>query len=297
MAIVGIDWGSTNCRAYLIEAGAVIDSWSGARGVKSITDGRYSEVFEQILAPWRGQFNTVYLSGMITSRTGWCETPYAKCPINLKDLHGQARTLIQGGVRLYFMPGLCQFGEHPDVMRGEELQLLGLPPESDRRTVVMPGTHSKWAIVHDQQVERFRTIPTGEFYDLVLNHSLAGQLAAGDSFDAITFDDAVQRGFQNAVPVSDLFLARSRVILGRLEPDAVASFVSGLLIGNEIREGSIAFPHWRDQLTLIGEPVLCRLYARAFNELGASARTLSADFVSKGFVRIANSQSAQQKIG
>ncbi len=65
----------------------------------------------------------------------------------------------------------------PDVMRGEETQVLGwLAQHPDRQQgrhlVCHPGTHAKWVVVEDGRIVRFVTAMTGEMF-AVLSASTA----------------------------------------------------------------------------------------------------------------------------
>ena len=68
------------------------------------------------------------------------------------------------------LPGIAQRDpKAPDVMRGEETQLLGAlgVDAADDAVVCMPGTHSKWVRANGGTVERFATFMTGELFDVV----------------------------------------------------------------------------------------------------------------------------------
>jgi len=157
------------------------------------------------------------------------------------------------------------------VIRGEELQLFGATEGNDNAVVVMPGTHSKWAHLRDGEVRAFQTIVTGELFDVLLNNTLVGQLATEKHLITEVFTQAVIRGYESSAIISELFHTRSGVLLDELDPTHAHSYLSGLLIGNELREGvSIQQSTSTDGLNaiLIGSDELCKRYELAFKAVG-----------------------------
>ena len=171
-------------------------------------------------------------------------------------------------------------------MRGEELQLLGASETTPSGLFVIPGTHSKWASIRDARIEGFLTAPTGEIFDLLRNHSLIGALAQQGDWDAAAFGDGVQRGFAKSQTLSDLFSARARVLLGEQNGPASRAWLSGLLIGSEIREGLQFVGDDLDQLVLIGAESLCRKYLDAFDLLNIEARIAGGNVTLDAYRRI-----------
>lgn len=303
MINVGVDWGSSSFRAYLFDGnGKVIDFLESDTGIKFVEDGRFQETLFQQIGHWLNPGDGVVLSGMITSRNGWMETPYVSCPANLEQLmKGVVRTEANG-VDLIFLPGLSQAAPW-DVMRGEELQLFGVDSIQPIRLAVMPGTHSKWASVVAGEITGFHTIATGELFEILLNHSLVGGLGQGRTWRETDFANGVDKGFNSAGIVRDLFTCRAGVLLEQLSSDGVFSYLSGLLIGNEIREGttltSMSATHAQasafngnnndspnQSVTLIGNALLCQRYQSAFTQLGFSAVLGEDQAVVPGFAEI-----------
>jgi 2-dehydro-3-deoxygalactonokinase len=219
MGLIAIDWGSSNCRAYLLEGGQVVDRQETGRGLKFLDPKTFPAEFDEVVAHWTGAADTAILFGMVTSKHGWVETPYVACPANVDQILAASVQRAHGSMTLHFLPGLCQSAPAFDVMRGEEMQLFGLPPSPDPQVVVLPGTHSKWAVLRDGAVQTFRTIITGEIFQILLDHSLAGRLATSTEFNRPVFERAVRCGFDSATPIADVFSARSSVLLGALNGD------------------------------------------------------------------------------
>ncbi|MBX3530228.1 MAG: 2-dehydro-3-deoxygalactonokinase [Rhizobiaceae bacterium] len=285
---IGVDWGSTSLRAYLYARdGTVAEQRSDRRGIRFVTAGDFEAVLREFLAGWLLPGSKVALSGMVTSRNGWVETPYVDCPARLEDLSKSLLTRRVADAELVFVPGLCRRGPEPDVMRGEETQLLGLDPAGDReRIVVMPGTHSKWVLLRQGRIESFRTCMTGELYELLLAHSLIGRIAEGVDFSEAAFVAGAERGHASATPVSDLFGARAGVLTASMRAGDVAAYLSGLLVGNEIREGIAAFGAPAGPIEIVGARLLGERYAQALRQLGLSCRIAREDVAARGLWRV-----------
>jgi 2-dehydro-3-deoxygalactonokinase len=195
----------------------------------------------------------------------------------------------------------------PDVMRGEETQLLGaLPPDSTSpgpHLVVLPGTHTKWVRVEGDVVTDFSTSMTGELYGLLVRHSILGRLADvpphpdDDAFARgleIAFDDGGHPDVADGTDVlATLFSARTLVMTGRLEPTGVRDYISGLLIGAEVgrftRRFAVGHRHGPDRpsVTICANPTLSPRYARALQQLGIDATLAPPDTAARGLWRTA----------
>jgi 2-dehydro-3-deoxygalactonokinase len=171
-------------------------------------------------------------------------------------------------------------------MRGEETQLWGadLAPGA---CAVLPGTHSKWAwIGADGRIARFQTWMTGETFGLMRQHGLLGRLMVDGDFAATDFDDGVRRGLARpAQLLHSVFAARTAGLTGRRRPEALADFLSGVLIGAEVA-GALA-QGGVEAVTLIGEPALCERYARALALAGVSTTFAADDVTARGQWRLA----------
>ena len=76
----------------------------------------------------------------------------------------------------------------PDVIRGEETQIFGaLGNGSDNGQFILPGTHSKWALVENGQIVWFTTFMTGELFAVLCNHSILGSLMEEGEYDDAAF--------------------------------------------------------------------------------------------------------------
>ncbi len=297
MISCGIDWGSSTFRAYRFnERCDVIDSVSTSDGIRNLSsdDEQFEQVLFEKVGAWLNKDDVVLLSGMITSRAGWKETPYLECPVDVRTLANHAVEHRMRGVKLRFLPGLKQVMPAADVMRGEELQLLGSMGEHEKVTAILPGTHSKWASLEGPVLNGFRTIMTGELFELVRHQSLVGAIASSINIEQNDFLSGVSEGFKTDSIVADMFALRSAVLLEKLNSDEVHAKLSGMLIGHEIREG-LSLMGSVKKVMLVGNDTLCTLYELAFNHLGIDVARANDIAAVSGFRQIALKY-AQQRV-
>ncbi|HRJ68000.1 MAG TPA: 2-dehydro-3-deoxygalactonokinase [Beijerinckiaceae bacterium] len=279
MKRIVVDWGSSNFRAYRFGVeGALIERHQAEAGILTVRDGAFEDALEREIGHWLDPETEILLSGMITSRNGWVETPYLEPPASLSGLATRAVARpARTGARLLFLPGVCNRAPQPDVMRGEEIQVFGAVSPTEDALVVLPGTHSKWVSVRAGAIAGFSTFLTGEMFALLCQHSIIGRLippgAAGASNGA--FLEGVKLGFSGNPRglLNDVFTARAGALLGDFMPTEIAERLSGILIGHEIRAGfeSAIMPGLTP--LLVGEAALIARYAVAFSALGlASAK-------------------------
>lgn len=280
---VAVDWGTSNLRAWGIgSAGEVTFARSSPDGMGRLTREQYPSVLTGLLSEVRESVD-VLICGMAGARQGWLEAPYLDAPADLGTLaRGAVRPDMPGAqFAASILPGVCQreVGAE-DVMRGEETQLLGLSAliPGFSGLVIMPGTHSKWALLDGTILTRFSSAMTGELFELlrvhsVLRHSLGGELE-GEERD-IGFDAGLALGLDKPERLTaTLFKVRAGALLSGRSPAWCAGFLSGLLIGAEIGGqrnwiGSAEIP-------LIGSVGLCSLYQGALARLGAKSRIVDA---------------------
>ena len=270
---IAVDWGTTNRRAYRMERGQSVAQFADDLGLLSIRPGGFAEAVQDV----RDRLGDLpmLLAGMVGSNRGWHEAPYAECPAGPAEL---AASLLWVDSRTGIVPGVCQRGEHgPDVMRGEEIQLVGgiaagLIP--DQAIVCHPGTHAKWVEVQDGRIARFRTMMTGEVFALLRSHSILAA-ALGDAVEpGADFDAGVSQALAGEPLLSGLFRIRARGLLDVTTFNA-AAHASGLLIGNEVVGALRKFGG--EPVIVIGRGDLCELYARALNLAGCTSRCINGN--------------------
>lgn len=292
-----VDWGTSNFRAYCFaEDGTISGTHHAACGILSVENGAFEATLMREIGSWIDAGSEIFLSGMITSRNGWLETPYVEAPASLADLRAGARSMVlANGARLSFLPGVCTRAPTPDVMRGEEIQVFGSIAPQETATLILPGTHSKWVRVEEGRLASFRTFMTGELFATLKTHTILGRLIPANStgHDEAAFVKGVRQAHaaESAGILHELFTARSGVLLGALAPEAIEDFLSGLLIGAEIN-GGVALG-WADRpLVLVGDIRLCARYQRALEALGLACRIGPAEATVAGFRRLAERQEA-----
>ncbi len=282
-AIIG-DWGTSNLRLFRVEQGRVVARRDGP-GIGIV--GRQAEAaFAETMGPWldEGLPESIRLCGMVGARDGWVEAPYAECPADAESWRAAAVRMEWRGVPLSIMAGLtCVGGDGiPDVMRGEETQIFGACLREaafgqGRRLVLLPGTHSKWALVEDGRVVAFRTLPTGELFALLRDRSTLGPKveSADPAEEAAGFAEGLARGEEGRL-LASLFAARSMRLRAGRSADWALGYLSGLLIGCEISETRAALGD-AEEIVLIGDSRLTDRYARALEARGLASRALDGD--------------------
>ena len=294
-SIIGINWGSSNCRAHLIAPdGTVLDTLEAAAGVATLQRDGMVEMANRVHARWPGT-PRVYAAGMIGSNVGWTDAGYVECPAGFDRLRDELVSTRIGELSLHIVPGLACVRERdgaPDIMRGEETELLGLHASGrldDAPLVALPGTHTKWVHIEGGRVIEFMTAMSGEIYDRLTAAGLLASIVEGPSVDGAAFRDGVRTSASRTLGLGALlFGARARVIRGLLPKANAASYLRGLLIGSEIADALALFPQPRERaMPLVGSPVVCALYAAALDELGIASRMVaSAGAIARGFVEI-----------
>ncbi len=292
--LLALDWGTTSLRAFLMRGSQVLETRQSGHGIQHLPapgSAGFEQAFAAIAGDWVRQWPSVPIvaSGMVGSAQGWREAPYVPCPA---DLSGLARSLVRVptglGTDIAIAPGVLLDKPDllPDVMRGEEIQIAGALAENQQwapnACFVLPGTHSKWIRVEDGKLIHFSTYMTGELYAVLRQHSILGRLIP-ESSELCRVPD--REGFEMGLAESQrsrpgdlthqIFATRTLGLSGRLPHAALADYLSGLLIGSELRSGMArANDAAGTPLVMIGEPALCRRYAQAFSYFGQPVATV-----------------------
>ena len=289
--VLAIDWGTSSLRGALLDGtGKVLDERSFARGILAVASGEFATVFEACFGEWTRATGTFCLiSGMAGSRQGWIEAPYCACPAGFDEIaHALAWITPR---RMAIVPGLrCEHDGVPDVMRGEEtqvlgaLQLLGLHDA----LLVLPGTHSKWVRVRSSRIEHFATFMTGEFYALLRQHSILARTLPPDDgdLDADAFNQGVALALRGNSLLQTAFSARTLSLFERLPATALPSYLSGLVIGEELRAQPL---QTGETVVVIGSDALTERYELALAQRRVSARRVGQEAAWRGLWAIAES--------
>jgi len=277
------DWGSTNLRLWLVEDGRAVRQAASPLGITRMQGQSFPEVLRGLMqqmdiAPV--DVTRVYIAGMAGSNVGWKQADYLSCPVSLNTL-GSSLTPVDPGwpAQAGIIPGVCvPEPQAADVMRGEETQLLGALRGEACSLFVLPGTHSKWALVENDMIRSFVTVMTGELFDVLRHHSLLGRgLPEGEAAPQ-AFDDGVHAGLQAGDTMTELFTVRARYVLNHLAATQVSDYLSGLLIGSEVRDMRRRFDVAADtRITLVGSGALAARYDRALHLAGLAFDICDAD--------------------
>jgi 2-dehydro-3-deoxygalactonokinase len=243
-------------------------------GVLTVPEGGFPGAVAQIRK--RLGDHPLLLAGMIGSNRGWKEAPYVPCPAGIDDL---AAKLVWAGEREAIVPGVSYLGQgRADVMRGEEVQLLGAVAAglvAHDALACHPGTHNKWALLRNGVIHLFGTVMTGELFSLLKDHSILADLLQGPVEVNDAFMHGVRRVFERDMLPADLFGARAEVLLGQMNKADAPSYVSGLLVGTDVRIG-LMWP-LTARIPVLGRKDLTRLYAAAIEQAGREAIELDGE--------------------
>lgn len=288
MNYIAVDWGTSNFRALSVRNGVVIHSVQDTYGVGKCQQADLPGILRHQLLRLEDAYDEqlpVLLCGMIGSNIGIADAGYLDMPLSFSQLYGKGMALpgiLPNPVTL--RPGICDKRVN-EICRGEEMQLAGALTLSDATTFAAVGTHSKWLSVdrNRQQVTGLHTLMTGELYHLLLNHSVVGkglpeQISSPAAFTsgAETAKEVVKAG---AELVAELFRCRGRYILGALDREEAASWLSGLLMGYEVLRGH---PGGDNTVCFIGSESLlphyqhvCEIMQRRFELLPAESAMIA----------------------
>lgn len=300
---VAVDWGTTHMRAMLCTAGQMAldrDSEVEGPGISRL-EGSAKDALFAAIGEWTEEFGKldILLGGMVGSNIGWREIPYVNCPMAPARLSGHLEAFEERGHRIAIVPGVSCVNTlgQPDVMRGEEIQVLGWlsqnadVPNGDR-LLCLPGTHTKWVRLSNRELTRFTTSLTGELFSLLRQYSVLVPKTEGSS--NVPFDEeAFRQGVNVASHYSDdllhaVFSTRSRKLIGHEDFGDATSYLSGLLIGADVRSALRANHIGGKLIEIIGAPVLCERFAMAIEQLGYTSRTTDGgEAVHAGFLAIA----------
>jgi 2-dehydro-3-deoxygalactonokinase len=272
---IAVDWGTTNRRAYRLDSsGKCVAEFEDHQGVLSVADTGFPAAVAEIRQ--RLGDHPLLLAGMIGSNRGWKEAPYVPAPAGIEDL---AKALVFAGEREAIVPGVSYLGNgRADVMRGEEVQLLGAVAAGlidPTGLVCHPGTHNKWATLSHSKISEFQTVMTGELFNILKEHSILSDLMQGPVEPNDVFKAAALHAINDDALTADLFAVRARVLLNQAKKEDAASYTSGLLIGADVRIG-LSIPTGA-RIAAIGRPELTRLYAAAIGETGRDVVELDGE--------------------
>jgi 2-dehydro-3-deoxygalactonokinase len=279
------DWGTTNRRAWAVDRdGAVLDQRKDDQGLLGVKDRAFEPSFRSFIGDWlksAAPLAPIVMAGMVGSKLGWREAPYVETPAQFAQLAEHLIALPDlDGHPMRVVPGLSAREDgRPDVMRGEECQLYGLWLKTRaNRLCVLPGTHSKWAEIRDGGFAGFHTYMTGELFAQLSASGTIAQLMRPDApHDDAAFRRglAVSEGASAGGLLNRLFSVRSLGLFGELPGEALASYLSGLLIGAELRDATAGLS--TGTVAVIGSSRMTALYVSALEAIGVKGEPIDGD--------------------
>ncbi|HKQ10267.1 MAG TPA: 2-dehydro-3-deoxygalactonokinase [Rhizomicrobium sp.] len=278
------DWGTSRLRLYLCDAGGNVLARGEGEGA-SVPD--CAARFAAAVAPWEKAHGILpaILSGMVGSTIGWREVPYLKCPARPSAIAAAALRFDAQDRGIAILPGLTCRGKTgaPDVMRGEETQILGALRlhanlTKGRHLFCLPGTHAKWVSVIDGAVTQFQTALSGELFELLRRHSVLTRDSSEVDAQSPAFMLGLDFARQNrkADLLYLLFSARSRVVTGEMAKADAASYLSGLILGKDIATATALF-EFDGPVQLICTPALAALYGKALGAYDVKSAAIDGD--------------------
>jgi 2-dehydro-3-deoxygalactonokinase len=311
--LLNCDWGTTNFRLKLFSTGSgeVLEQAEAPDGVSTVyqqwklsgqpREPFYLSIIHKHLESLKRRVALdlagipILISGMASSSLGIRELAYAGLPFNA-DGSSAVTAIITAphfSHPVYLISGLRSAD---DVMRGEETQWVGLMqiPALDHHTdlvFILPGTHSKHISASRGQVVSFKTYMTGEFFHLLTTQSvLKNSVETGHPLLTEEDEQSFLSGVRTATAgidasqsnlLHDAFLVRTNDLFTTLDKKQNAFFLSGLLIGSELKGVEKA------HIVLASGPAQSKAYELALRELVGQHKLiiLSPDAVEKATIQ------------
>jgi 2-dehydro-3-deoxygalactonokinase len=285
-----VDWGTSSLRAAYARNDQVLHTRQSGQGILKVPTGGFPATLQDLCGDWLAEPGALCLiSGMAGSAQGWALAPYCPCPAGHAELAAHLHWIEPG--RIALVPGLsCEHAHAPDVMRGEEVQILGALQLHGLReaTLVLPGTHSKWVTVRSGRIEHFSTFMTGELYAVMRQHSILGRtlpaMSPNEALDGEHFDQGVRLSLQGGSLLHHLFGVRTLALMERASPTALSSNLSGLVIGEELRAQQLAAG---SRVWVVGSSALQTRYQRALSHLDVQTQSLGDTATWTGLLSLA----------
>lgn len=267
------DWGTSSARFYLFKEGKIVDSVKGT-GIKFCKSPK--DAFHKTVEPWiksHGSLTSV-LCGMVGANIGWREAGYCPCPAGASDLAAQLTSFSTEHGVVNIVPGVKTMESLtglPDVMRGEETQIFGwAKAQSNDGMLCLPGTHTKWVQFRDGKICNFVSSMNGELFNILKDHSV---LIGAETLPDATIGDEFRRGVKtgsSGISLNQLlFSVRALQLEGEYDKVQAKSYLLGLLIGSDVKDG---LNYFSDQdLSIIGGLAPSSFYAEAIRHLGGNA--------------------------
>jgi len=301
---ISVDWGTSNFRMRLVHiiTSDIIEVIESSKGVKVLYNewldiqGDREVLFLNFLKTQCLQFKKtidsavkILISGMASSAIGLRELPYAELPFTAQGAHiyiEKIETLILKNP-IFLISGIKT---NDDVIRGEEVQVLGLISEDDSDTTtvfILPGTHSKHIILKNNVVVDFKTFMTGELFDVILKHTILRSSVTSGSFNTTelaAFIEGVLKSNENGSILNTLFKIRTSALFKEKSTTENFYYLSGLLIGEELKTLKTTDCN---TIKLCASGALYELYNEAIKllDLGSKTVIISQEIVDNSVIK------------
>ncbi len=286
--MIAVDWGTSNFRAFRVSAeGSVFARASSPQGILRVGEGNFEEALRAEVGVWLAAGEKhILLCGMIGSRQGWVEAEYLPCPIGIAELADAVVRVPFEGAKVRLVPGVIgpDAAGVPELMRGEETAAMGIQEAfGGSGLVCFPGTHSKWIQLSDRKIVSFTTCMTGELYGALRKCTILERtMTSNPAVDKTAFHHGIARSVDSGGLLHHLFGVRTLPLMGQLKEEKSASYLSGLLIGHEVRATMPKGSH----VHLVGAAHLCDLYAQVIEACGGVATMEDEDAAALGLAAI-----------
>jgi 2-dehydro-3-deoxygalactonokinase len=288
--MIGVDWGRSSFRAFRVTRdGTIRDRRVAPRGVANVLNGRFGDTLREEIGPWLAAGEEqVLLSGAIGGRQGWKEAPGLRCPAGAAELAAGLVDIGFDWARVKLVPGLVGLDDAgvAEEMRGEETRVMGVPSLlRGGGLACLPGEHTRWVRVENERITGFTTHMTGEAFAALRASAGLGRLMRDGPVSGPWFEAGLARSADPGGVLHHLFGVRALIQAERLKPADAPGYLSGILIGHEVRAALTGLAGTVVQV--IGLPEQTALYARAITEAGGFAERHDGEATARGLALIA----------
>ncbi len=267
-SFIVIDWGTSNFRAVLIDKYfKEIDSISTNDGMLTLKQNEFHPFLLRKLHKWLSKDKNIkiFMSGMVGSINGWLETKYLLCEVHLDDLVQNLVQIPNIDEKIYIVPGIkIEKNGMIDLMRGEEVQVFGALKYLDIKDaiLILPGTHSKWVKVKNNKIVDFITNMTGEVFSVMSSNTILAKSIKFKELDEEAFEKGMKLSLFEGGLLNHMFQARTQAF--NIGENGVYSFLSAIIIGNEIKQMNSLFSSFKS-VVIVGTSELNNLYKKILN--------------------------------
>lgn len=284
--IILIDWGTTNVRAFLVDylSGEVVATRQSDKGIKFVPAGGYPETYASLTRDWLGISKFTLMAGMVGSANGWEEAAYVPLPASPMKVSEHIHTL-SSAKDVYIVGGLsCLSKDNTyDVIRGEEVQIIGLLSKikQEKQLVCLPGTHSKWLEVDENNIiDSFTTVMSGDFFSAICTGTImAMMLGVPQYFSRQDFARGVKLSLRPGGIMAHMFKVRGALLFDQVKPEHIESMISGIVIGSEIN-GMKEVYDTNTTIHVVASEALAEKYSQAFDVLKIAHKVHGGDSLS-----------------